>query len=200
MENGGWKEPCLASLSILPSSDFHPPSLPFPDVIAHELGKLIGEIIPKQAMDLEGLPPYLRMNFRITDQAGKVVAVGRDLLAIRAKLGIKARESFAALPPPEFTRDGLTRWDFGDLPERIEIHRDGATFSGFPALIDQEKSVALRVLDSREASKQATRGGVRRLLMIQLDQEMKQLGHSRIAGRLEKMGGCNTNRWAVGRN
>jgi ATP-dependent helicase HrpA len=148
---------------------------PFLETVAHQLGKLIGEVIPKAAFDVEQLPSYLRMNFRIVDEAGKTVAMGRDLQAIRSKLGIKARESFAALPPAEFTRDRLTHWDFGDLPERIEIHRDGATFSGFPALVDRGSSVALRVLDSREASKQANRGGVRRLFMLQLDQEMRQL-------------------------
>lgn len=126
--------------------------------MAHHLGKLIGEVIPKSAFDLKQLSPYLQTNFRITDAAGKTVACGRDIVAIRAKLGIKARESFAALPPPEFTRDKLIRWDFGDLPERIEIHRNGATFSGFPALVDREDSVSLRVLDSREASRVATRG------------------------------------------
>ncbi|HSV16624.1 MAG TPA: DUF3418 domain-containing protein, partial [Tepidisphaeraceae bacterium] len=154
------------------------PSAPFLDVVAHQLGKFIDEVIPTQAFDLKDLPHYLRMNFRIVDEAGKTVAMGRDLQAIRARLGIKARESFAALPPPEFTRDHLTSWDFGDLPERIEIHRGGATFSGFPALVDLGNSVALRVLDSREASKQANRGGVRRLFMIQLDQEMKQLART----------------------
>jgi ATP-dependent helicase HrpA len=155
-----------------------PSSAPFLDVIAHQLGKFIGEVIPTQAFDLDDLPHYLRMNFRIVDEAGKTVAMGRDLQAIRAKLGIKARDSFAALPPPEFTRDHLTNWDFGDLPERIEIHRGGATFSGFPALVDLGSSVALRVLDSREASKHANRDGVRRLFMIELDQEMKQLART----------------------
>ena len=115
-------------------------------MIAHQLGKLIGQVITKQSFDAEAIPRHLKMNFRIVDTAGKTVASGRDLAIIRAQLGIKAKESFAILPPPEFTHDNLRSWDFGDLPDSIEIHRNGATFSGFPALVDQGKSVSLRVL------------------------------------------------------
>jgi ATP-dependent helicase HrpA len=148
---------------------------PFLEAIAHQLGKIIGETIPPAAFDAAELPPFLRMNFRIVDAAGKTVAIGRDLAQLRTQLGVKARESFAALPPTEHERDKLTRWDFGDLPERVEIKRAGATFSGYPALVDQGETVSLKVLDSRAASVAANRAGVRRLFMLQLGQELRQL-------------------------
>ncbi len=148
---------------------------PFYEVVAHQLGKLIGEVIHPSTFDLSQIENFLKMTFRVVDENSKTVASGRDLNALRSELGIKARESFSALPPPHFTRDGLKKWDFGDLPDRVEIQRGGATFSGFPALVDQGTSVGLRVLDSRLASVQSNRAGVRRLFMLQLDQEMKQL-------------------------
>jgi ATP-dependent helicase HrpA len=151
---------------------------PFLEVVAHQLGKLIGEVIHPNSFDLTQLPNYLRVTFRIVDEGGKIIAAGRDIGALRTQLGVKARESFAALPPPQFTRDGIRSWDFGDLPERVEIRRGGAAFSGFPALIDQGTTVGLRVLDSRLASVQANRAGVRRLFMLQLDSEMRQLVRS----------------------
>ena len=151
---------------------------PFYEAIAHQLGKIVGEVIPPSAFDPAALPPFLRMNFAVVDAGGKQVACGRDLTLLRVQLGVKARESFAALPPAEYTRDKLTRWDFGDVPERVEIHRAGATFSGFPALVDQGVTVGLRVLDSRAASVTANRAGVRRLFMLQLEQELRQLARS----------------------
>ena len=150
-------------------------SAPFYDAIAFQLGKIVGEVIPPSAFDVEAVPKFLRMHFRVTDAAGKAVASGRDLVQLRAQLGVKARESFAALPPTEYAREKLTHWDFGDLPERVEIHRAGATFSGYPALVDQGATVSLRVMDSREASVAANRAGVRRLFMLQLEQELRQL-------------------------
>jgi ATP-dependent helicase HrpA len=151
---------------------------PFLAVISHQLGKLIGELIPQQAFDLNQIPAWLRMNFRVLDAAGKSIAMGRDVAGLRNELGVQARESFAILPPKEFTRNGLNHWDFGDLPEQIEIHRGSTAFSGFPALIDNKQSVGIRVLDSREASILANRAGVRRLFMLQLGQEMKHLVRS----------------------
>jgi len=136
---------------------------------------LIGETIPPQSFDLSAIPQWLRINFRVLDGSGKSLATGRDLIALRTQLGIQARESFASLPPSQYTQDGLKSWDFGDLPERIEIHRGSTAFSGFPAVIDQGAAVGLRVLDSREASIHANRVGVRRLFMIQLGSELKQL-------------------------
>ncbi len=154
------------------------PAAPFLDAVALGLGKLIGELIPPSLFDVKALPAFLRVNFRVTDGTGKLVASGRDLAAIRTQLGVQARESFAALPPAEWTRDGIVKWDFGDVPERVEIRRGGTTFSGFPALVDQGKTVSLRVLDSRGASVVAHRGGVRRLFMLQLEQELRQIART----------------------
>ncbi len=164
--------PESAAKAIAAITDRNQPFLP---AIALQLGRLIGEVIPPQAFDLAAIPQWLRMHFRILDGGGKTLSTGRDLMALRIQLGMQARESFASLPPDQYTQNGLTRWDFGDLPERIEIHRGSTAFSGFPAVIDQGATVGLRVLDSREASIHANRAGVRRLFMLQLGSELKQL-------------------------
>jgi len=148
---------------------------PLLDAVAVALGKRAGSQIPKTAFDVGTLPDPLRMNFRVVDNAGKVVAQGRDLEEIRRRLGIKARQSFAAMPPGEFHKDKLTRWDFGDLPEHVELKRHGMTLLGYPALVDEGATVSLRVLDAPEAARAAMRGGLRRLFMIQVAEELKYL-------------------------
>jgi ATP-dependent helicase HrpA len=125
------------------------------------------------------------MNFRVVDTTGKTVAAGRDLEEIRRKLGLKARESFAAMPPGEFHRDRVIRWDFGDLPEHVELKRGGMTLLGYPTLLDEGAAVSLRVLDSPAAARAAMRGGLRRLFMIQVGEELKYL--SRKLPNLEQM-------------
>src|SRR5206468_12815579 len=131
------------------------------------------------------LPPYLRMNFRIIDDAGDLVKEGRDLDQIRRALGIAARKTFQQQPPSQFHRDDITSWDFGDLPERVEVRRNGMTLLGYPALVDAGNSVSLRLFDSPELARTEMRGGVRRLLMIQLREEVKWL--SRKLPGIEKM-------------
>ncbi|MBV5310617.1 DUF3418 domain-containing protein, partial [Chromatium okenii] len=69
----------------------------------------------------------------------------------------------------------LTRWNFGDLPEAVDLTRAGITLRGYPALVDGGDSVSIRVLDSAENAARAQRDGVRRLLMLHLSAELRQL-------------------------
>jgi len=102
------------------------------------------------------LTDFLKMNFRIVDQHAKQIATGRDLSEIRRKLGLAARATFAELPPhPQFHRDGLKRWEFGDLPQRIEIKRHGVTLGAYPAIVDQGEAIGLRLFDSPDAARAA---------------------------------------------
>ena len=155
------------------------------DALATRLGKMSGERIDRDAFAPAELPAYLQMNLRIIDDRGEVVTTGRDLDAIRRKLGIEARRTFQQQPPSEFHRDDITSWDFGDLPERIEVRRNAMTLQGYPALVDAGNSVSLRVFDSEEAARTAMRAGVRRLLMLQLREEVRYL--SRRLPSIERM-------------
>ena len=155
------------------------------DSFALALGKRAGMQLSRTAFDLDTLPDHLRMNFRVADATGKTVATGRDLEEIRRRLGMKARESFAALPPSEFHRDKLTRWDFGDLPDHVELKRHGLTLLGYPTLVDDGVSASLRVMDTPAPARGAMRAGLRRLFMIQVAEELKYL--SRKLPGLEQM-------------
>jgi ATP-dependent helicase HrpA len=150
------------------------------EALAMALGKIAGEVIDADAFSPRELPADLLMNFRIVDDAGEVVKIGRDLDALRRQLGIEARRTFQQQPPSEFHRDNITSWDFDRLPERIEIRRNAMTFQGYPALVDAgaERGVSLRVFDSEQAARVAMRAGVRRLLMLQLRKEVTHLSRN----------------------
>ena len=45
----------------------------------------------------EQLPPHLMMNFRIVDEHGRQLGMGRNLAALKAELGTQARSAFQAL-------------------------------------------------------------------------------------------------------
>jgi ATP-dependent helicase HrpA len=120
------------------------------------------------------LPPHLRMNFRVVDEAGRELAVGRDLLALKGQLGQAAQLTFGKAEPG-IEREGLRAWDFGDLPEEIAFTRGGRRLTGYPALVDEGSSVAIRLFDVKRAAEEAMRGGVRRLLRIALKEQLRQL-------------------------
>ena len=73
------------------------------------------------------------MRFEVLDESGKVIAAGRDLAEIRRELGVRAQADLAKLVGSPWYRDGVTSWDFGDIPQRVEIQQawhDAARVSG----------------------------------------------------------------------
>jgi ATP-dependent helicase HrpA len=146
----------------------------FSDALRRFVQRRIGEPLPEGAWDEAAMPAHLRMNFRVVDDAGRELAVGRDLLALKGRLGQAAQLTFGE-GGPDIEREGVRAWDFGDLPEEIAFTRSGRRLSGYPALVDEGESVAIRLFDMKSAAEAAMRGGVRRLLRISLKGEMRQL-------------------------
>ncbi len=68
-----------------------------------------------------------------------------------------------------------TSWDFGELPELMEIRKGGQTLIGFPALIDQGDAVLIEVFDEPEVAAAKHRAGLRRLFALNLKDALKYL-------------------------
>jgi ATP-dependent helicase HrpA len=151
-----------------------PPTSPFSDALRRFVQRRIGEPIPQDAWRGKEPPAHLRMNFRVVDEAGRELATGRDLLALKQQLGQAAQLTFGETQTG-IERSGIRAWDFGDLPEEIVFTRAGRKLTGYPALVDEGDSVAIRLFDLKEAAAEAMRGGVRRLVRIALKEQMRQL-------------------------
>jgi len=143
--------------------------------LATYLGKATGEAARPQDFQPDAIMDYLRMNFRVVDASGTQIMMGRDLEALRRKLSAQARRSFAEHPVAEFHRDSITGWDFDELPQRVEVRRDGLSLIGYPAVVDAGESVSLWLFDEPQLAEEAMRGGLRRLFMLQLGREMHQV-------------------------
>ncbi|WP_133542778.1 ATP-dependent RNA helicase HrpA [Microbacterium sp. BK668] len=61
---------------------------------------------------------------------------------------------------------GLTDWTFGDLPEVVDTRVAGGVVRGYPAIVDEGTTVALRIEATPEAAERANRAGVRRLVLL----------------------------------
>ncbi len=78
-------------------------------------------------------------------------------------------------PPPVNASQKHTTWDFGELPELMEINKGGQTLIGFPALIDLGDAVAIEVFDEPEIAQAKHREGLRRLFALQIKDALKYL-------------------------
>ncbi|OGA44420.1 MAG: ATP-dependent RNA helicase HrpA [Betaproteobacteria bacterium RIFCSPLOWO2_12_FULL_62_58] len=139
--------------------------------------KRAGVPVAADVWDRADVPPHLLMNFRVVDDAGHDLASGRDLAALKAQLGQAAQLTFGEAETG-IERDNIRVWDFGDLPEQIAFTRSGRKLTGYPALVDQGESVAIRLFDVRQAADRAMRAGVTRLMRLTLREQMKQLEKS----------------------
>ena len=135
--------------------------------------------VPPGTWQIKDMPAHLLMNIQVVDDAGNELAMSRNLAELQTQLGEAAQMTFAQrhteAEKVSIERDHITRWDFGDLPVEISFKRNHQQLIGYPALIDQEDSVAIRLLDTRQAADMATRLGVRRLLCLALKDQLKQL-------------------------
>ncbi|WP_341998119.1 ATP-dependent RNA helicase HrpA [Microbacterium sp. LWH7-1.2] len=63
-------------------------------------------------------------------------------------------------------RTGLTDWAFGDLPDVVDTKVAGGVVRGYPAIVDEGASVALRIETTPETAARATKAGARRLVLL----------------------------------
>jgi ATP-dependent helicase HrpA len=124
--------------------------------------------VPRDAWRAEDLPPHLHMNVRVVDGSGRTVVCSRDLDDVRRAVGAAARTAFTELTETPYNRAGLTRWDFGDLPESVTVRKRGLSLTGHPALVDGHAHVGLRLFDSPAPAEQSHRQGLRRLYLLQM--------------------------------
>ncbi|UCH47518.1 MAG: ATP-dependent RNA helicase HrpA [Betaproteobacteria bacterium] len=155
-----------------------PDSRPLVQALVQALHSKTGVEVSTEMLEAVELPNYLRMNFRVIDDRGEEIAMGRDLVSLRKELGVKAMRSFTETAASEFERKGLRRWDFDELPEMMEVERAGGKVVGFPAIVDNGDSVALTLVDTEVEAQRATRAGLRRLLRLSLPEQFKYLSRN----------------------
>ena len=83
---------------------------------------------------------------------------------------VTAAHAAPVAPAPRYTD-----WSFGELPELMEVRKDGQTLVGFPALIDRTTHVEIEVFDEPEVAAAKHRAGLRRLIALQLREPLKFL-------------------------
>ncbi|MDO8312118.1 MAG: DUF3418 domain-containing protein, partial [Sideroxyarcus sp.] len=157
--------------------------------------------VPLDAFRLEQLPTHLLMNFRVVDEHGRQLGMGRNFAQLRGEWAV----SLTLPSPPALSRgergpewsDGFspsppgrgrgvrehslheakkhTTWDFADFKPTREETRAGQTITVFNALVDDGEAVTMHSFDTRDEASAAHRSGLRRLFMLALKEQVKYL-------------------------
>ena len=182
------------------------------DAIIADVRSQTTVVIKTSDFKLETLPAHHFMNFKIIDEHGRQLDMGRNLSTLQAELGTQAREQFqkiaeqavpvdsvvgsstavnnkptqsrSAAGPANFQH--LTTWSFDALPELLEIQQGKQTLIGFPALVDRVTHCDLEVFDDPNEAAAIHSAGLCRLFALQLKEQLKYL-EKNVAG-LQQMG------------
>jgi len=107
------------------------------------------------------------------------VAPTREPVAVPApQAGAVVRQATPAAAPASPSVEAgrrYTAWDFGELPELMEIRQGGTSLIGFPALVDLGDAVTLEVFDEPQLAAARHRAGLRRLFALQIRDALKYL-------------------------
>jgi len=168
------------------------------DVLIADIREQTGTMVRRADFKLETLPAHHAMNFKVIDEHGRQLDMGRNLAQLRAELGGQAQQSFqrvaaqaaaqaAATQPPGQAPEqapalaaaepgkyeGLTGWSFGELPELLEIRKGSQTLFGYPALVDRGTHCDVEVFDDPQEAARIHHLGLRRLFALQLREQVK---------------------------
>jgi len=156
-------------------ADVPPRDVPLTEAITRYIRDRYNLTVPLDGYRIETVPQHLFMAFRVLDEHGRQLGLGRSLAQLRSELGNLAEERFVSISEETTNESGLTSWTFGDLDDIMEIRQGGQTLIGYPALIDEGTSVRLQVMDSEVRARREHRRGLRRLFMLHLRDQAKFL-------------------------
>jgi hypothetical protein len=171
---GDWAARLLAELppepGIVSNQPTEVPQTSFPQTLAALIQKLTYVPVTEPDFELDRVPAHLRPTFVISDDRGRTVAAGKDLIELQRRLAPRARESVAKAsartPTNAIERGGLTTWDLGELPRFLDTKQRENTIRGYPTLVDEGTSVAIRLMSTEAEQARALPRGVRRLLLL----------------------------------
>jgi len=146
----------------------------FTGTLARFLARMTGVQLTDSDFDEAALEPHLRANLRLVDVRGRgdaqVLAESRDLDDLRERFGARAAEAFSAHAAEGLARTGLR--EFPESPIPVSVPGAGGV-PAWPALEDAGDSVTLAVHADPARAARLHAGGVRRLLVIALQDRVK---------------------------
>jgi ATP-dependent helicase HrpA len=94
-----------------------------------------------------------------------VLGAGEDLEELKRELVRQVRQTLSSAAA-QYSRTGATTWDFGELPEQVQLSRSGHAVVGYPALVDEGSTVGVAVLDTPARQQASHAAGLRRLVLL----------------------------------
>lgn len=147
------------------------------------------QILPDQ-WDTRDLPAHLCIRFKIVGPDGKILGTGRELDSLKPLLSAERHEDqLWDRARKVWEKEGLNSWEFGDLPQKVELGKDSLGLVRYAYLGLQpeglrpereEKSgespaVSIRLFVDPKQAKASSREGLMHLYRFSFAAGLKQL-------------------------
>jgi len=139
--------------------------------LARFVTEAAGQAIEGAQLAAIALPAWLRLNLRVLDSAGREVGRGRDLDTLRRELRAIGHAATAAGPSHAWEREGVRRWDFGEIPDEVRVRVAGVSLRMYPGIEDAGTVARLRLYPSAELARARSRDGFVRLAALAMPQQ-----------------------------
>ncbi len=144
-------------------------------VLGRQLQSMTGVEVARGEWEVENLPHHLTMRFELIDGSGKLIRTGRNLERLQEEFQDQVEETLLAHSDTSIEREKITDWNFGDLPEAVDIEKSGITMQGYPALHAVNGDCNIKLFASAVAADAAMPAGLRLLFRYVLRDEIKYL-------------------------
>lgn len=105
----------------------------------------------------------------------KKIAESRDLDKLKFELRDRVKQSLAAVVEDEIEQSGLQQWNFATLPQCYQVKKQGFNLKAYPALVDEQEAVGIKLFETEYEQAQAMHSGLRRLLLLNVPSPIKYL-------------------------
>ena len=139
--------------------------------------------VPVGSWALDKLPPYLNIRYSVIDDQGREVRNSRDIGELQKELAKQVHQTSLTAYRRQWEKDDITCWNFGRLPENIELMgKHGLTGYAYPALQVTDRVINLRLFSNPQEAAANHLQGVAALYDIFFADKLKQLKKNIILG------------------
>jgi ATP-dependent helicase HrpA len=167
-----YADACLADMQQI---DKQGSPVEFLSALSLKLKRMTGREVEENEWQRDKLPKHLTFNIKVIDKHGKVIAQGRDLISLQQSLQGKVKQNLQAVATPELEKSGLVSWEIDTLPSEFVNKTGGYEIKAYPALVNEGKTVAVKLFDQPHLAEVSHKLGLRKLIILGIPSPVKYL-------------------------
>jgi len=168
-------------------SNLTPGDTDFLGALAQALSSLGRNKVTREALAQVTLDDYYRMNIRVVDAQGALLAQGRELDALLEEFRDATGAALTPVDQNSPARTGLSRWDFESLPIEWRFRQAGVDIVSYPALADRGATVDITLCDYPAEAAVSHRLGVLKLSRLAAASQVKYLRKEVLRGNASSL-------------